>query len=298
MYSKKILSLYLIISILTVAIPVASNLQLAAADDKIFTSPDKIYKEKEDFKAVALAYQKGEPLYIDTKPVLGYAWNYDTAKGAVKASKAYCKKAVGIDLGDIDIRVKMLGNMSIDNSLNLDKLIQNYETAVINNLRIELASTGKRELVTKLATILQKAGRYQLSEDLLIDLAEKGEHLAKNALAYHWAELETNLERALSFADYAVAKNPDFFSYHDTRALVLFRMDRKKDALKTAAYAVSLKQHPIALDHYGDILWECNFHGDAIHQWKKAVLFSKDILFKHRLSLKIRQGKKGDIIFE
>ncbi len=277
------------------------------AKAEFFADLNQTYIKGDHLKAVAQAYKGDTPLYKDGKPVFGYAWNYDTGKDAVKASVAYCRQLIDDNLEGVNIKIKFLGNRPVNHysSTNfsnsnqaLDQAVKNYERQVLKDLRSELNQTGKRDLITKLSTILQKTGEYQLSEDLLTDLARAGEHLAQNALAYHWAELEINLEKALSFADYAISKDPKFFSYHDTRALVLFRLKRNKEALKASANAISLKKHPIALDHYGDILWESGYKKDAVTQWEQANFHSIDILFTRRVELKIKNGKTGDIIFE
>jgi tetratricopeptide (TPR) repeat protein len=258
----------------------------------------EVFLTKPDYKAIAKGYQNNTPLYTNGNPILGYAWNYDTANGAVRAAMAYCRQQINKDLKDITIKITVLGDIPIENSANLDYLINGYEQKVIKALNIQLEKTGKRNLITQLSTIYQKIGEYQLSEDLLVDLALSGEHLAMNALAYHWAELKKNLTKALSLVDTAVSKNPNFFSYHDTRALVLFRLERREEALQASAHAVTLKEHPIVLDHYGDILWETGFTKEARKQWGKAALQSIDILFISRVNLKIKNGKSCDIVFE
>ena len=96
----------------------------------------------------------------------------------------------------------------------------------------------------------------------------------------------------------AILKDPNFFSYHDTKALVLFRLNQKQEALKASAHAVQLKKHPIALDHYGDILWQTGNRANAVRQWEKATTVSGDILFIQRLNFKIKNGMTQDIIFE
>ncbi|MCK5312174.1 MAG: hypothetical protein KAJ62_08690 [Desulfobacteraceae bacterium] len=259
---------------------------------------NETYKQGNNFKAVAQAYQKGKPLFKNGKPILGYAWNYDTATDSVKAAKAYCRKLTHDYSGDIQYKIIFTGLIPVPQEVDLNTLIIKYEQKIINDLKIELDRTGNRELITRLSTILQKTGNYKLSEELLFDLAMGGEHLAQNALAYHWAELRKNLPIALSLVNTAITKDPKFFSYHDTRALVLFRLGRNKEALKASARAVSLNAHPIALDHYGDILWKTNNKAGAVEQWGKAIIASKDILFVQRLRFKINNGMIQDIIFE
>ena len=285
-------SLHLIVMLIFFTIP------FGTANAAHFQFLNETYKRCNDFKAVAQAYQNGKPLFQNGKPILGYAWNYDTAKDSVKAAKAYCRELTHGYSGSIHCKVIFIGLLPVPQKVDLNTLIIKYEQKVINDLKIELDRTGNRELITRLSTILQKTGGYKLSEKLLFDLAMGGEHLAQNALAYHWAELRKNLPIALSLVNSAITKNPEFFSYHDTRALVLFRLGRNKEALKNSARAVSLKVHPIALDHYGDILWKTNNKARAVEQWEKAIIASKDILFVQRLRFKVNHGMTQDISFE
>jgi len=257
-----------------------------------------VYLQQPHLKAVAQAFTGLRPLLLKGHPVFGYAWNYDTGKASVAAAKAYCQRNVDGTNNDISIRIIRLGNNLVDDNIRLETAIKSYEQHVLNNLHEAYVRTGKREIITELSTILQKTGKYQQSENILIELAHTGEHLARNALAYHWAELQLNLEQALAYADYAVAKDPQFFSYHDTRALVLLRLGRKGEAVQAAALAVELQKHPIALDHYGDILWESGARREAVDAWRQAIMCSIDILFKQRVAQKISTGKNGDIIFE
>jgi predicted Zn-dependent protease len=272
-----------------------TSLTAESAQVTILTEP---YKSYNAYKAIAQAYYNDKPLLKKGKPILGYAWNYDTAKDSVKAAKAYCRKAGQYHAAPIRYKIIFMGETPVLQNADLDALINEYEQKVINDLRIKLKKTGKRELITRLSTILQKTGEYQLSEELLFDLAMAGEHLAQNALAYHWAELKKNLPKALLLSNSAISKDPGFFSYHDTRALVLFRLNRKQEAVKASSHAVSLKAHPIALDHYGDILWETNKRSEAVRQWERAAMVSNDILFIQRLQFKINNGMTRDIIFE
>jgi len=296
-FSKNSLLLYRFILIF-VTIFIALNIKAAniqGGDNDFF---NQTYNKARDFKAVAKAYQNSVPLMQQGQPVLSFAVKYDTAQSAANASVGYCKKLVNKDSQNLDIRVILLGNISVNNQGKLDKYIEIYQVQIEKFLETEFNRSKERDFITRLSTTLQKTGEYKKSEGLLLDRAMGGEILAQNALAYHWAELKINLPIALSFADNAVRSDPDFFSFHDTRALVLFRLGREKEALIASAKSVSLKSHPIAFDHYGDILWETGIRIEAVKQWENAIINAKDILFIHRVSLKIKTGKIQDIIFE
>ena len=247
-----------------------------------------------DFRAVAAPVLDGR--MVPGEP--GYAWNYDTADEAARAAVAYC--AEHLPPGPLAVRCQVteLGGVPLGPGDKLPVMLEDYQERVLQELRLALASTGHRDLVTRLSTVLQKIRHYEESEALLIGLARGGEILARNALAYHWAELNKNLDTALEYARSAVADDPSFFSYRDTLGLVLARLGRMEEAENSLAKAVELKAHPIALDHYGDILWLRGKEKAARVQWGRAVAASGNILFIQRVSRKIRTGKTGDIVFE
>lgn len=275
-----------------------SSQSILAGSTAGISSMDEAYRMSPDFKAVSQAFHNGRPFLMDGNPVKGYAWNYDTAREAVDAAGAYCRRQIPDRYRQIRCRIIVLGRDSVFQDQSLNALIETYEKKLIRELETDLAKTGKREVITRLSTILQKTGEYAESEKLLYDLAMGGEHLAQNALAYHWAELKKNLPEALSLIDEAILQNPGFFSYHNTRALVLFRLGRTQEALKEAHFAVNLQAHPIALDHYGDLLWLAGRTKEAVRQWEAAAEATQNILFVQRLKEKIKTGMTGDIVFE
>ncbi len=242
------------------------------------------YASNPDFKAIATAPNQG----------YGHAWNYDTPEEAARAAVEHCRSSTPSTL----CRVVLLGEKNVDADADLPALLKEYETQVIGTLEQRLHVTGKRELLTQLSTIYQKAGQYERSEKLLYDLAMSGEHLAQNALAYHWAELKKQLPKALELAESAIRSDPDFFSYHDTKGLVLARLGRLAEAEVALRHATNLTPNPIALDHLADILWLQGKHDQARKQWARALETSQDILFIHYLEHKIVVGKTSDIVFQ
>ena len=253
------------------------------------------YAQGEAFKAIAT-------LVLDEVAVRGgaqgFAWGYDTVEEAMDAALAYCRAQLPAGPRVVQCEIVRLGEMPVFKKHELPMIAKQYESLVLGNLRAELAHTGERELITRLSTIYQKRGRYADSEDLLYDLAMGGEHLAQNALAYHWAELKKRLDEALVLVDSAIEQDDKFFSYRDTRALVLVRLERWEEAERSSRLAVKFEEHPIALDHLGDILWLRGKKEAARIQWERAVTASSNILFVRRVKSKIQTGMIGDIVFE
>ena len=253
------------------------------------------YAGKGSFKAIAAPMLNGSVL-DDSR--LGFAWEYDTAREAAEAALAYCRANQPPGPRVAQCGVIRLGEWPVQDQTALPGLLREYDELELTRLERELKRTGSRELITRLSTVYQKLGRHEESENLLRELAMGGEHLAQNALAYHWAELNKRLEHALLLVDSAIEQVPDFFSYRDTRGLVLARLNRFDEAEQSARLAVELEAHPIALDHLGDILWLRGKRDEAREQWRRAVQASRNILFRERVAAKIRSGKTGDIVFE
>ena len=254
-----------------------------------------MYRTKGAFKAIAAPMRDGV-VVDDTR--LGYAWEHDTPRDAADAALAYCRANLAPGPRLVQCEVVHLGDWPVRDPSDLTGMLAEYEQRELDRLERELTRTGERELITRLSTIYQKIGRYEESEALLYDLAMGGEHQAQNALAYHWAELRKNLDQALELADAAIAEDPDFFSYRDTRALVLARLERWQEAEESSRLAVELEPHPIALDHLGDILWLRGKKEEARKTWFRAIQASRNILFIQRIEAKRRNGMTGDIVFE
>lgn len=286
--------------ILAMAIGPAGAIANGAIADEVEIAPADLgaYAAAPDFKALAvsIATSGGGPL-------ARYAFNYDTPTAAAAAALAYCD-AARLRAADADhwrncslVWIGSYAVMDLDED-HLDAIAERYLEDEIELLRRRLDRNDDRALRLSLATILQKSGRHAQSEALLTDLAAAGDDLARNALAYHWAELNIHLERALAYADSTVAAQPDVASFHDTRGLVLYRLGRLDEALAATGRAIALEPHPIVLDHYGDLLWAAMRCSDARDAWRRAEAAAADILFRQRLAKKIVDGPVGPPVFE
>jgi len=66
---------------------------------------------------------------------------------------------------------------------------------------------------------------------------------AYNLLAYHYAQTNTNLDEALTLVEKALSNQQDCYYYLDTKGLILLKLDRHEEAIKTLEIA-----HSLALD--------------------------------------------------
>jgi len=257
------------------------------------------YKKFRDFKAFAVCKSASD---LPENWIRGFSYKFDTAQDSVDAALAYCRVSLGRFRNPSckDCKIFLIGDIRVDDAGpgKIALIIRSYEEEVINDLKTRIENDNDREALTILETIYQKIGRYDESEALLYDLAMQGEHLAQNALGYHWAERNKRLDEALELVESAIQKNPHNFSYYDTKAMVLYRLGRLKEAIKALEKALTLTENPVMLDHLGDIYWLLDNKEKALKIWNRSIAASSNILFIERLRKKIKTGMTGDIVFE
>lgn len=281
------------------AAALALQVGAVAADGLEISDEDaSAYAAAPHFKALAVSGSAA-----DGAPLVRFSFNYDTPGDALQAALAYCEEArLQAPAPDrwAKCRPAWIGTYAVGGIVGdrLNQVLDRYLDDAVAALKQRLDQTNDRATRTSLETVLHKSGRYAQSEALLAGLAAAGEDLARNALAYHWAERNINLERALAYADSAVASRPDSASFHDTRALVLYRLGRLDAALAESERAVALNPHPIILDHRGDLLWAAWRCSDARDAWRRAAAESQDILFRRRVEPKIENGPDGPPVFD
>lgn len=94
-----------------------------------------------------------------------------------------------------------------------------------------------------------------------------------NNYAYYLSEEEKELDKALTMAEKAIAREPDNGTYIDTYGWVLFKMGRLEEAKTAIRQAIALDSRGSSelLLHYGDILWELGDSYMATVYWKRAL---------------------------
>lgn len=93
-----------------------------------------------------------------------------------------------------------------------------------------------------------------------------------NNYAYYLSIAEMELDKALEMSSKAVDLDPYNSSNLDTKAWVLFKMNRYEEAREWIEKAIKLDTESNAevLEHYGDILYKLGSANEALEQWKKA----------------------------
>lgn len=93
-----------------------------------------------------------------------------------------------------------------------------------------------------------------------------------NNYAYYLALRNDKLDRALEMSTLAVELQPDYATFEDTHAWVLFQRQEYAEALRWIERAIQHSEEPSAtlLEHYGDILVKNGQVRNAVSQWRKA----------------------------
>lgn len=95
---------------------------------------------------------------------------------------------------------------------------------------------------------------------------------ALNNYAYYLALRKEKLRQAAEMSRKSIELMPDYASYEDTYAWILFQQGKYKEALTWIEKAIKNSGDPsdTLLEHYGDILAKSGDINKAIVQWKKA----------------------------
>ena len=92
-----------------------------------------------------------------------------------------------------------------------------------------------------------------------------------NNYSYYLALRNERLEIAEKMSDKLINDNPDNATFLDTRAWVLFKSSKYKEAKKVIERAIGLgKVSAIHYEHYGDILYKLGEIEEAVKQWQRA----------------------------
>jgi len=135
------------------------------------------------------------------------------------------------------------------------------------------------EAIAELAMVFDGMKRHDESDSLYEEglRMRPDYHLILNNYGYSLAERGLHLERALDMATKAVDAQPNNASYLDTKAWVLYRLGRFRDAEKYLMMALDKgTASATLLDHLGDICFRLEEKGRAVEYWKKALLLEPD----------------------
>jgi tetratricopeptide (TPR) repeat protein len=135
------------------------------------------------------------------------------------------------------------------------------------------------EAISELAMVYDGMKRHEESDSLYEEglRIRPDYHLILNNFSYSLAERGLQLQRALEMATKAVEAQPNNASYLDTRAWVLYRLGRFREAEKVQLQALEKGTSSATLyDHLGDIYYGLDEKAQALEYWKKALKLEPD----------------------
>ncbi len=92
-----------------------------------------------------------------------------------------------------------------------------------------------------------------------------------NSLGYMNAERGVKLEEALKLIDEALKASPTNPYYLDSRGWALFRLGRMEEAARCLERSLEGEEHPVSLEHLGDVLQSLGRTSEAQDAWRRAM---------------------------
>ena len=112
-----------------------------------------------------------------------------------------------------------------------------------------------------------------------------------NYLAYTWADMGINLERARLMLEAAVIQRPQDGNFADSLGWLLFRMGDLPGAIRQLERAVELESRSATInDHLGDVYWGAGREREARFQWQRAMTMDPEPAEAARIQVKIERG--------
>ncbi len=126
----------------------------------------------------------------------------------------------------------------------------------------------------------ERTEKYDRAEELFYRSLEMDPDNAEayNYLAYMWAELGINLERAESYVQIALEARPESGAFIDTLGWIYYQQGRYDEAYTEIRRALDIiPDDPVILDHLGDIYYALDQLDQALVKWTRAYEQDPDI---------------------
>ncbi len=167
---------------------------------------------------------------------------------------------------------------------------QTYDAAIA---RSQPVKPGDWPLFYARGISRERSGNWPGAEaDLLRALELSPEQpFVLNYLAYTWADMGVNLERAKAMLEGAAAQRPNDGNIADSLGWVLFRMGQLPAAIAALERAVELEPRNATInDHLGDVYWAAGREREARFQWQRALTMDPEPAEAARIQEKLQNG--------
>ncbi len=256
-------------------------LQIAPDSDKVRFYLSAVHEEKREYKE-ALAQ------YLKIEAESGY---YEESR----LHAAYLSKLLGNPDQGLGY-LKELVPAKSDNPQAFIFMAQLYEDKNDFKKSLETLKSAQEKFASS-AVVFYHMGMLQdkmnLKSDMISSMKKvidlEPEHAqALNYLAYSWAEMGEQLEKAEAYARRAVAKEKNDPFILDTLGWVLYKKGEYKKAADVLEKAHKMQGDVgIIAEHLGDVYSKMNQHEKAIEHFTKAQSLEADSKHKEELQIKV-----------
>ncbi len=112
-----------------------------------------------------------------------------------------------------------------------------------------------------------------------------------NYLAYSWADMHKNVDKAFDMLREAVALSPGDGAIVDSLGWAYYRLGRYDEAVKELERAVLLKSgDPTINDHLGDTYWKVGRKREAYYKWGQALELNPEPDDEKKIRQKLESG--------
>ncbi|HRE21035.1 MAG TPA: tetratricopeptide repeat protein [Rhabdaerophilum sp.] len=112
-----------------------------------------------------------------------------------------------------------------------------------------------------------------------------------NYLAYSWADMHKNVDKAFEMLREAVALSPGDGAIVDSLGWAYYRLGRYDEAVKELERAVLLKSgDPTINDHLGDAYWKVGRQREAYYKWGQALELNPEPDDEKKIRQKLESG--------
>ena len=168
--------------------------------------------------------------------------------------------------------------------------VQSYDAAIARSLPVRPADWP---LFYARGIARERSGNWPGAEEDLLRALELSpdQPYVLNYLAYTWADLGVNLERARAMLEGAAAQRPNDGTVADSLGWVLFRMGQLPAAITQLERAVELEPRNATInDHLGDVYWAAGREREARFQWQRALAMEPEPMEASRIQAKLENG--------
>lgn len=179
---------------------------------------------------------------------------------------------------------------------------ERYQELVVNFEQVPFDKYSSREYSMQskllLAEALYRQGKYQRSDSIFEEMirVDPDNYMVLNNYSYYLAERGEKLGKARVWSKKVISNQPDNFTYLDTYAWVLYKMEEYEDAEKYILESLEKGggNDPEVNEHAGDIQHALKSYDLAISYYRKAIVLGGERKKLEEKIERINDNRKRD----